>query len=91
MDAKTKAMADAIVAVFRPRIHDLRKRVEALESAGTLSYEGTAKAGREYEKGMFVTHDGSLWHCNHKTIAQPGHGDAWTLAVKRGKDARDPR
>lgn len=91
MNANTKALADLVVAVFRPRLHDMRKRIEALENARTLSYEGTAQAGREYEKGMFVTHQGSLWHCNEKTIAQPGHGPAWTLAVKRGKDGRDAR
>lgn len=89
MEAKTKMILDVIVQAFRPRLHDLSKRVEALEKAGGFTYEGTAKAGREYKKGMFVTHDGSLWHCNRQTISQPGHGDAWTLAVKRGKDARD--
>ena len=91
MQPKTKALADLIIAVFRPRLHELTKRIEALEKEPTLTYEGTAQAGREYEKGMFVTHQGSLWHCNAKTKAQPGFGPAWTLAVKRGKDGRDAR
>jgi len=31
---------------------------------------------------------GSLFHCNYKTASSPGDGNAWTLAVKKGRDAK---
>ncbi|MCO5335858.1 hypothetical protein [Delftia tsuruhatensis] len=65
----------------------LKDRIAALEAA-PLHYDGPHETGKVYDKGTFVTHDGSLWHCNHKTASRPGDGPAWTLAVKRGRDAR---
>lgn len=68
--------------------HDeLLKRIEALEDAA-VSYEGVHKEGNVYRKGQLVTHGGSMWHANRTTAHKPGQSDAWTLAVKRGKDAR---
>lgn len=69
------------------RIRALEDRVKELEAA-PLQYDGPHETGKVYGKGMFVTHEGSLWHCNYKTASRPGDGPAWTLAVKRGKDAR---
>lgn len=66
----------------------LTDRLEAIESA-PMVYDGPYESGKTYSKGTFVTRDGSLWHCNEKTTAQPGDGRAWTLAVKRGKDGKD--
>jgi len=54
-----------------------------------LTYCGVWFPARTYERGEFVTHDGSLWHAKTATTAKPGDGTAdWTLAVKRGRDAR---
>lgn len=48
------------------------------------------QAGTEYQRGVFVTFGGSLWHCNKGgTKQKPGDGDDWTLAVKHGRDGRD--
>jgi hypothetical protein len=54
-----------------------------------LRYMGVWNADQYYVLGNFVTHAGSLWHCNvQQTMARPGHSKDWQLAVKRGNDAR---
>lgn len=56
-----------------------------------LIYRGVWEPG-EYAPGDTCTHNGSVFHCNAATTAQPETGNAaWTLAVKRGRDARDGR
>lgn len=69
------------------RMKALEARIATLETS-PLHYDGPHETGKVYDKGVFVTHDGSVWHCNYKTASRPGEGPAWTLAVKRGKDAR---
>lgn len=56
-----------------------------------LKYSGVYVEGRAYRPGEFVTRNGSLWHCNtvSPSTAPGGAGsNDWTLAVKRGRDAR---
>ena len=54
-----------------------------------MIYRGVHVPGRLYERGDCVTVDGSVFHCNADTTTAPGNAaGAWTLAVKRGKDAR---
>ena len=57
----------------------------------TMIYRGVYREG-EYQKGDTVTYGGSLWHCNQDgTTQKPDDGSkAWTLAAKRGRDAREP-
>jgi hypothetical protein len=69
------------------RVKALDARIAELEKA-PLVYEGPHEQGKTYARGQFVTHDGSLWHANYKTGSRPGDGPGWTLAVKRGRDAR---
>lgn len=80
----------AIGELVRDSIAPLRERIEALEAkvGEGISYQGPHEVDKVYQPGNFVTHDGSLWHCNYKTATKPGDGAAWTLAVKRGRDAR---
>jgi hypothetical protein len=69
---------------------DFELRVKLLEQRGTLEYVGTFEPGRQYARGNFVTHFGSLWHCNGTTKEPPGGGSPnWTLAAKRGRDGKD--
>ena len=64
------------------RIADLETRMSEFQ------YCGVWHVGA-YKRGNFVTHDGSVWHCNVDTCEKPGtDASAWTLAVKHGKDAR---
>lgn len=54
-----------------------------------MIYRGVYAPGKAYGRGDCVTWGGSLWHCNVDTVTRPGDGDpAWTLAVKRGRDAK---
>lgn len=56
-----------------------------------MLYRGIFKAGDEYLPGDTVTWGGSLWHCDEKTQGKPGEAGStgWTLAAKRGRDARE--
>ena len=76
----------------RSQLEPLQKRIEALEVGHKeFRYVGVWAYGK-YHPGNFVTHDGSLWHCNQDTERQPGKdGQAWTLCCKRGKDGKDVR
>lgn len=63
---------------------------EALARAPIPTYKGVFERGAEYQAGDMVTHKGSLWHCNAAVDGEtPGSGDAWTLAVKCGRDGKD--
>lgn len=53
-------------------------------------YCGVFKEGDDYVPGDMVTWGGSLWHCDAETKDKPGT-DAWTLAVKKGRDGKDAK
>lgn len=54
-----------------------------------LAYMGVFDAEKQYQKGDFVTHGGSMWHCNEASNDKPDEsGGAWTLCVKKGRDAK---
>ncbi|HFO7300606.1 TPA: phage portal protein, partial [Escherichia coli] len=66
------------------------QRTEKTFSLPVMLYRGVFRAGETYHPGDTVTWGGSLWHCNSMTGDKPGeaHSSAWTLAAKRGRDAR---
>ncbi|MGE3348321.1 MAG: hypothetical protein AB7I35_12885 [Ramlibacter sp.] len=80
------AALDYLVA----HIDGLEARLKEVESH-PFTYEGPHEMGKTYNRGSFVSHAGSLWACNCKTNSRPGDGPAWTLAVKRGADAKGTR
>ena len=52
-------------------------------------YSGVFDAEKQYQKGELVTHGGSLWHCNGNAEGKPeDDSGAWTLCVKKGRDAK---
>jgi hypothetical protein len=92
--------AEALMAAIAPPIKrhveralgPLIARLDVLEARierqiAEFKYLGAWDSQREYQKGNFVTHGGSIWHCNAATRAKPGDSADWTLAVKRGRDA----
>ena len=90
------AVAEEVRTFVAREVASLRSefelRVKLLEQKGALEYAGTFEPGRQYVRGNFVTHFGSLWHCNGATKESPGGGSPnWTLAAKRGKDGKDVR
>ena len=72
------------------RVDALSKRLAELEAEPKLKYMRVWERNKSYFEGQLVTHDGSLWHCNRATTREtPGQtNDAWTLAVKRGRDGK---
>lgn len=64
----------------------------ALARAPIPTYKGVFDRDADYQAGDMVTHKGSVWHCNAAVSGEaPGGGEAWTLAVKCGRDGRDLR
>ena len=52
-------------------------------------YSGVFDAEKQYQKGELVTHGGSMWHCNGDAVGKPeDDSGAWTLCVKKGRDAK---
>ena len=93
MDQKRLALGKDIGATVREfvqrQLEPLHKRLAELETREqNFKYVGTWQAAAGYKRGNFATLDGSLWHCNHETSARPGTNGDWSLACKRGKDAR---
>ena len=82
---------DEQLAALDSRIADLQSRIQTLEREPRLKYQGVHEKGRYYAEGDTVTAHGSMWVCRTYTDAEPGSGDGWTLAVKRGRDGRDAR
>lgn len=82
---RAKLHAGKLVDELREKIAALEKKVE---ERGALKYCGTYKLDTDYEKGDACTYAGSLWVARENTTARPGTGPEWTLAVKKGKDAR---
>ena len=79
----------AVLRVHRVRFQDLERRLKALEDRPAApGYEGVWQEDKEYPRGVFVTRSGSMWHAKRATKAKPGESADWTLAVKRGSDAR---
>lgn len=64
--------------------------IEKAFSLPVMIYRGVYKEGTHYSKGDTVTWGGSLWHCNQDTQVKPDNVETkhWTLAAKRGRDAR---
>ena len=82
-----KELLPTIGRFVKAQVRPLQQRIEELETRMVeFQYCGVWHEGT-YKRGNFVTHDGSVWHCNVDTCTKPGTDPvAWTLAVKRGKD-----
>ena len=58
---------------------DQLKKLEERE----FPYKGVHQRSNEYQRGMFVTFEGSMWYCCADTTRQlPGADSDWQLAVK---------
>lgn len=47
-------------------------------------YKGVFNPNTEYDTGSFITHKGSLWHCDNKHCGEFDYSN-FTLAVKKGE------
>jgi hypothetical protein len=85
MDHVLEAIGKFIADTLKP----IQKRIAALEQQTRLKYVGPWKPARDYLPGEFVSYAGSIWHCKQHTGTRPNKcPEAWTLAVKSGRDAK---
>jgi hypothetical protein len=78
-------VAGAVAAIVPEITEAVRKTLPKVE------FQGVYREGTEYTKGDLVTFGGSVWHCDvEQTTVKPDSIDPkhWTLAVKKGRDAR---
>lgn len=85
IQAMKAQLALSTIKVLSGRVADLEAKLA--ESSRGMDFKGVWKVG-EYDRGDVVTHHGSAWHCNEKTTDQPGTSSAFTLMVKKGRDAK---
>lgn len=83
----------ALGEILREGTEVAQKQVrETLAAIPVPTYKGVFDRDAEYRPGAMVTHRGQIWHCNEMASGEtPGKGDAWTLAVKCGRDGRDAK
>ena len=77
-----------VVEVLATVQEQFERRMGDLADA-QMKFVGVWKRGQAYSKGAFATHQGSGWHCNADTTAEPGTSADWTLSIKRGRDGKD--
>ena len=92
LPAKQALKSDALIkSVLDAQQRKLIARVETLErQSSQMRYAGVWSEKRNYSQGEFVTHSGSMWHADRRSVGSKPGTDAgnWTLAVKRGQDGR---
>jgi hypothetical protein len=70
----------------------LEARVRALEARPSLVYKGVWDAAAVYNRGMFVTKGGAVWHSEvDGNRGVPPPAPQWKLAVKKGSDGKDAK
>jgi hypothetical protein len=88
--AELDTQIGAIAEFQMRRRHGIEARLDALEAQPKMKYCGVWAADKAHAAGSFTTYDGALWHANVDAAGiLPGDGKIWTLAVKRGRDARE--
>lgn len=80
------APLEAQVKALEQRLADAEQRSAQLKYVGVWRDDGT------YHVGNFVSHGGSMWHCEiDAPTSQPGLDASWRLAVKHGRDGKNVR
>lgn len=91
-DDLLRRMGSTLEALGQQNQRFERSIAEMKAAQSAMAYKGVFKAGDTYVRGNWTTWHGSVWHCNAATTGdEPGTSDAWTLAVKSGKNGRDAR
>ena len=60
------------------------KSLDSVEDKLEAIYKGIFNKSVEYSAGSFITHKGSLWHCDSKHLGDFDYSN-FTLAVKKGE------
>lgn len=78
----SKAVDDRIDAVVEKRV------AEHVATLPIPKYRDAWKAGAEYQSGDCVSWAGQTWIALEPTSGKPGDSKAWSLMVRRGRDAK---
>src|SRR5262245_33335989 len=99
-EALMRALGEVIVEEVKRATESIRQEVSRLSlelkqaeiKVREMRYAGVWTDRATYRQGNFVSHAGSMWHCNLDDVAtMPGSDPhAWTLCVKRGADTSRP-
>jgi hypothetical protein len=100
MNLDPKALGSALGAAVKALLDPIRKRLDRLEqlearvaelerSLEQRSYKGVWDGSVTYQEHNSVSLAGCLWIAKRATFDRPGTSDAWQLAVKRGRNAKD--
>ena len=91
------ALVKAIISAVAPVIFELEKQIVALQvrvdelESSALKYCGVYQPSASYQRGNFVTYDGSAFHATRVVSGErPGTTNGWQLMIKHGKDASAP-
>ena len=73
MSARESALAEAILSAvadhlrsLKAEVAELQTKLAALEQRKAFAYRGIWDEAEAYYEGDFVTHSGSLWHCDSR-------------------------
>lgn len=91
LDQQDERLTLALGEILREGVDAAQKQVRlTIGEIAIPTYKGVFDRDAEYQPGAMVTHKGSVWHCNALVNGEaPGTCDAWTLAVKCGRDGKD--
>lgn len=84
-DIEVHQIADGVIAV-KTKLTGGVDSITKVDMGGLYYKEVWTE--QEYQKNASVTWGGSLWVATKATSEKPGVDDSWTLAAKRGRDAK---
>jgi hypothetical protein len=88
-DQWTKDYLFPTVRCLSMQVADLQARLAEIEKRPGIDYRGVWSERELYAAGCFTTWGGGMWYARSASIGRkPGTGPEWTLAVKKGADAR---
>ena len=82
--AITNATATVVKKVMDDITAPLKERLRELEARPSTAYFGSWRE-LGFTRGSLVSHNGSVWHCEKLTLAEPGTSADWSLVVKGGE------
>jgi hypothetical protein len=86
-DVTPEELVDIVIDPVTEALKQITARVTALERADAQRvYRGVYSTTEKYFKHNSCTHSGSLWIATADPTGSPP-GNAWILAVRRGRDA----
>lgn len=90
MEDTTLKVVAAVLGELRLEGRNLMLGDRLIKTLPIPIYRGVYEPGTSYEPGDMTSFGGSIWHCDEATMEKPESTRAWKLAVKKGRDGREP-